>query len=124
SACPTNPDPTQTRSRPSAAHAPRRPNGCCGTGSSPAPAPGQPFWWFADKHHADPDRYPLPRARADYTAQPRILAMTACNALPHRTCELPTASLEAFQAGYRTYLNLAWLAAVPGDGIATAADAT
>jgi hypothetical protein len=82
--------------------------------------PAQPYWTFADRHHADPDRYPLPRAQADYLAQPRVIAMTVVNALPHRVCDLPTAALEAFQAGYGTYLNLAWLAAVPADGLAPA----
>jgi len=84
------------------------------TGTKPA----NPFWWFADKHAADPGRYPLDRARAEYLAQPRVLAMTAYNALPHRICDLRTSALEAFQAGYGTYLNLAWLSAVPADGLA------
>jgi hypothetical protein len=82
--------------------------------------PAQPFWFFADKHAADPRRYPVQRAKADYLAQPRILAMTAFNALPHRLVELPTPALEALQAGYGTYINLAWLAAVPADGLAPA----
>ena len=82
--------------------------------------PAQPFWAFADRHHGDPHRYPLPRAQADYLAQPRVIAMSVYNALPHRVCDLPTADLEAFQAGYDTYLNLAWLAAVPADGLAPA----
>jgi hypothetical protein len=82
--------------------------------------PAQPFWSFADKHTTDPNRYPLQRATADYLAQPRILAMTAFNALPHRPVELPTSALEAFQSGHGTYLNLAWLAAVPADGLAPA----
>lgn len=80
--------------------------------------PAQPFWSFLDRHAADNKRYPLARAQADYLAQPRILAMTAYNAVPGRPCPLPTAHLEAFQAGYGTYMNLAWLAAVPGDGFA------
>ncbi|MEV0734091.1 hypothetical protein [Polymorphospora sp. NPDC050346] len=80
--------------------------------------PAHPFWVFVDRYRADPGRYPLARARADYQAQPRLLAMSAFNAMPHKPCELPTASLEAFQAGHSTYLNLAWLAAVPGDGLA------
>ena len=41
--------------------------------------------------------------------------MMAHNAMPGQR-QLPTAELEAFQAGYGTYVNLAWLAAVPGDG--------
>jgi hypothetical protein len=82
--------------------------------------PAQPFWSYADKHATDPNRYPLQRAKADYLAQSRILAMTAFNALPHGLVELPTSTLEAFQAGYGTYVNLAWLAAVPADGLAPA----
>ena len=80
--------------------------------------PAQPFWWYVDKHHADPTRYPITRAQADYRAQPRILAMTAHNAIPNQPVPLPTAAVEAFQSGYSGYLNLAWLAAVPGDGLA------
>jgi hypothetical protein len=80
--------------------------------------PASPFWWFADKHTADPGRYPLDRAQGDYLAQPRVLAMTAYNALPHRICDLRTSALEAFQAGYGTYVSLAWLSAVPADGLA------
>jgi hypothetical protein len=82
--------------------------------------PAQPFWFFADRHHSDPHRYPLQRAQADYLAQPRVIAMNVHNALPHRVCDLPTAALEAFQAGYGAYVNLAWLAAVPADGLAPA----
>ncbi len=82
--------------------------------------PAQPFWAFADRHHADRRRYPLARAQADYLAQPRVIAMTVHNALPYRVCDLPTADLEAFQAGWVTYINLAWLAAVPADGLAPA----
>jgi len=82
--------------------------------------PAQPFWAFADRHRADPRRYPLTRAQAEYAAQPRVLAMSVYNALPQRLCELPTAALEAFQAGYGTYCSLAWLAAVPADGLAPA----
>ena len=80
--------------------------------------PAQPFWSFLDRHTADERRYPLRKAQADYLAQPRVLAMTAYNAIPGRPYQLPTSYLEAFQAGYGTYTSLAWLAAVPGDGIA------
>jgi hypothetical protein len=44
--------------------------------------------------------------------------MNVYNAMPNRICELPTASLEAFQAGYSTYVNVAALAAVPADALA------
>jgi hypothetical protein len=80
--------------------------------------PAQPFWYYLDRHRADPARYTLAAARSEYLAQPRILAMATHNALPHQPVPLPTAAVETFQAGYTTYLNLAWLAAVPADGFA------
>ena len=81
--------------------------------------PAQPLWHFLDRHHTDPHRYPLERAQIEYLSQPRVLAMNVYNAIPRRICELPTASLEAFQAGHGTYVNVAALAAVPADGLAT-----
>lgn len=84
--------------------------------------PAMPFWHFVDRHTENPQRYPLVKARGDYRAQPRIIAMAAFNALPHRPYPLPTADLEAFQAGYPTYTRLAWLAAVPAQGLAIADD--
>ncbi|MEU7874282.1 hypothetical protein [Dactylosporangium sp. NPDC049140] len=80
--------------------------------------PAQPFWAFTDRHAADPHRYPLATAQGDYLSQPRVLAMAAHNAIPGQPVPLPTSALEAFQAGYGTYVNLAWLVAVPGDGLA------
>ncbi|GLL03714.1 hypothetical protein [Dactylosporangium matsuzakiense] len=80
--------------------------------------PAQPFWVFADKYAADPARYPLGKAQSDYLAQPRVLAMATHNAFPGQVCPLPPATLEAFQAGFGTYVNLASLAAIPGDGFA------
>lgn len=81
--------------------------------------PAHPFWHFADRYRADPRRYPLARAQADYTAQPRVLAMTAHNARPDTLIKVPTVALEAFQAGFNTYISLAVLAVVPADGVAT-----
>lgn len=81
--------------------------------------PADPFWVFVNRHRADPRRYPLATAQADYTAQPRVLAMTAHNARPDTRIKVPTAQLEIFQAGYPTFLNLAVLAVVPADGVAT-----
>ena len=81
--------------------------------------PAQPYWTFADRHRANPDRYPLAAARAQYLAQPRVAAMAVYNALPHRVCPLPLGELEAFQLGQPGYAWLAWPAAVPADGIAT-----
>lgn len=81
--------------------------------------PAQPFWVFAQRHLDDPTRYPLSKAQQQYRAQPRVQAMTAFNALPARPCDLPTGCLEALQAGCSTYATLAWLTAVPADGLAT-----
>ena len=80
--------------------------------------PAQPFWSFLDRHRENQDRYPLARAQSEYSSQPRVLAMNVYNAMPNRICELPTASLEVFQAGHGTYVNVATLAAVPADGLA------
>jgi hypothetical protein len=79
----------------------------------------QPFWAFAQRHLDDPKGYPLSKAQQQYRTQPRVQAMTAFNALPSRPCDLPTACLEAFQAGCNTFALLAWLTAVPADGVAT-----
>lgn len=66
----------------------------------------------------DPDKYPLRRAQLDFAGQPRILAMQTHNAMPGQRWPLPLADLETFQAGEHTYTSLAWLSAVPGDGLA------
>jgi hypothetical protein len=79
--------------------------------------PAQSFRHFTDRCHDDPDGYCLERARADYLAQPRVIAMSVHNAMPRRRCTLPAGALEAFQAGYGTYSRLGWLAAVPADGL-------
>jgi len=84
-----------------------------------ATRPAQPYWTFTDRHQANPGRFPLAAARAQYLAQPRVAAMSVYNALPHRVCHLPLAELEAFQLGPAGYAWLAWLAAVPADGIST-----
>ncbi|MCY1144023.1 hypothetical protein OWR29_39020 [Actinoplanes sp. Pm04-4] len=79
----------------------------------------RPMWSFADRHRTQPERYPYRQAESDYAAQPRILAMAAYNAMPQHW-PLPLSALEAFQAGWSTYLNLAWLSAVCADGLITA----
>jgi hypothetical protein len=82
--------------------------------------PAQLWWAYRDKFLADPRRYPLARAQDEFRAQPRVLAMDIHNALPTTWFDLPLGQLEAFQAGYQAYVNLAWLSAVPADGLATA----
>jgi hypothetical protein len=79
----------------------------------------QPFWAFVERHLDDPHKYPLSRAQQHYRTQPRVQAMATFNAVPNRPCDLPTTCLEAFQAGQGTFALLAWLTAVPADGVAT-----
>jgi hypothetical protein len=84
--------------------------------------PAWPFWHYVDRCRNDPARYPLGRAQVEYRSQPRILAMGVHNAVyggRGPVPALPTWAVEAFQAGHHTYVTLAALAAVPGDGLAT-----
>ncbi|MFC5007364.1 hypothetical protein ACFPIJ_57335 [Dactylosporangium cerinum] len=71
-----------------------------------------------DRVDQDPDKYPLSRALRDYHSQSRVLAMQMHNAMPGQPWPLPLADIEAFQAGQHAYINLAWLSAVPADGLA------
>ncbi|GAA4731878.1 hypothetical protein [Phytohabitans rumicis] len=81
--------------------------------------PARPYWTFEDRHHEDPDRWPLARAEQAYTSQPRYQAMAVYNAAVHPAHQLSTEHLEAFQAGADAYTRLAALAAVPADAVAT-----
>jgi hypothetical protein len=81
----------------------------------------QPYWVFDERHHEDPQRYPLDRARSDYLRQPRIQAMRAYSTRPDRLCDLDGDHLEALQAGHATFTWLAAAVAVPASGIATSA---
>ncbi|GIH16344.1 hypothetical protein [Rugosimonospora africana] len=78
----------------------------------------KPFWHFADRYGGD--RYPLARARRDYLSQPRISAIRAFNAAPYNPGHLPVDHLEALQVGLSTYVTIAELSAVVGDGVVTA----
>jgi hypothetical protein len=84
--------------------------------------PAQPFWHFADRHHAEPAKYSFDKARRHYLAQPRVAAMRTYNALPNKILALPISHLEAFQAGAHAYAHLGWLSAVPADGMVTLDD--
>jgi hypothetical protein len=79
--------------------------------------PAQPYWTFAERHLADPVKYPVSKAQQHYRAQPRIANMLTYNALPNKIIALPTSHLEAFQAGVHGYAHLGWLSAIPGDGL-------
>jgi hypothetical protein len=81
--------------------------------------PAQPYWHFADRHHTEPAKYSLDKARRQYLAQPRVAAMRTYNALPNKILALPTSHLEALQAGGHAYAHLGWLSAVPADGVVT-----
>ena len=81
----------------------------------------QPYWVFDERHHEDPQRYSLDRARSDYLRQPRIQAMRAYSTRPDRLCDLDGDHLEALQAGHATFTWLAAAVAVPASGIATSA---
>ncbi|GAA2712635.1 hypothetical protein [Actinoplanes palleronii] len=74
----------------------------------------RPFWMFVDRHRANPARYDLERARADYPhrGQPRLTATRVFNTLPHRPFGLPTSHLEALQLGADASSHLGWLSAV------------
>lgn len=74
--------------------------------------PARPSWAFIDD-----ERQSVETRRRQYLAQPRIQALAIYNALPHRLCPLPDADVEAFQLGQTAYAWLAWLAAVPADGL-------
>lgn len=87
-----------------------------------------PWWVYAARHRTAPDQYPLVRARQDYAGQPRIHAMRVHNLLishphppvPDAECVyLPTADLEAFQAGAHVYAHAAYLDAVAPHGLLT-----
>jgi hypothetical protein len=79
----------------------------------------RPYWNFEDRHHEDPERWPLTRVEQAYTSQPRYQAMAVYNATVHAAHQLSTDHLEAFQAGADAYTRLAALAAVPADAVAT-----
>ena len=81
--------------------------------------PASPWWTFADRHRANPDRYSMATAQQQYLAQPRIQAMRTYNMLANKVMQLPTAHLEALQTGADCYAMLGGLAAVPADAMIT-----
>ncbi|MGH3736536.1 MAG: hypothetical protein ACRDT6_13105 [Micromonosporaceae bacterium] len=83
-----------------------------------APATAAPV--FVRKHLAEPCKYPLERARADFEAQPRVQAMLMHNAAVYGAARLDTAELEMFQAGCVAYQHFHALQAICGDAMPTA----
>jgi hypothetical protein len=82
--------------------------------------PAEPWIQFAGRHLADPGRYPLPQAEADFGRQPRVLAVRMHNAAALPAARLALAELEVFQAGPSTYTNYHALWSVAADGLLTA----
>ncbi|MEV6523152.1 hypothetical protein AB0M43_14475 [Longispora sp. NPDC051575] len=77
-----------------------------------------PWHVWLGKHTADPAKNPLKRVKAEYQAQPRVLAMAAHNAGFGPV--FATADLEAFQAGSHAYATYCALRAVCGEALITA----
>jgi hypothetical protein len=81
--------------------------------------PATPWVTYQARHLADPTRYPLTRAEADYHGQPRVNAMRMHNAASYGAHRLPVEDLEMFQAGPVAYQHYAAMTAVYGDALLT-----
>lgn len=83
--------------------------------------PATPWPQFAARHHADPTRYPIQTATADFDRQPRVLAMRMYNAAAgYGAAQLDPMELEMLQAGPAAYANYHALRAVCTDAVLTA----
>ena len=75
---------------------------------------------FVQRHLTDPTKYPMDTARADFDAQPRVLAMAMHNATVHTpAAHLDPHELEMLQAGPAAYANFHSLRAVCADALLT-----
>lgn len=81
--------------------------------------PATPWNVLLGKHHAEPDKYPLAKARADFDNQPRVLAMAMHNAAAYGQPHLDPAELEMFQAGAAAYQHFHALTQVCADALLT-----
>jgi hypothetical protein len=81
--------------------------------------PAQPWTVFHARHLADPAKYPLQRAEADFHNQPRVNAMRMHNAVSYGAARLPVDELEMFQAGAIAYQHYRATTAVCGDALLT-----
>lgn len=80
----------------------------------------QPWQSFLLRHLADANKYPFDRARLEFEAQPRVLAMRAHNAAFTNGVHLdPIDELEMLQAGPATYANFHSMWTVCTDAILT-----
>lgn len=78
-----------------------------------------PWVSYLQRHLDDPHSYPYPQAEADFSNQPRVLAMRAHNALTHGTGRLDEQDLEMLQAGAVAYQSYQYLTAAAGDALLT-----
>ncbi|GIH16134.1 hypothetical protein [Rugosimonospora africana] len=85
--------------------------------------PAEPWWCFLDRHHADPDGYPLHRALAEFAAQPRTAAMLRHDATTAPTDQFGGNSygpgLSALQTGAATYADYVAGVVTYGGGLLT-----
>ncbi len=81
--------------------------------------PARPWTEFHARHLADPAKYPLERAQADFHNQPRVNAMRMHNAASYGAAHLGVGELEMFQAGPVAYQHYSASTAVCGDALLT-----
>lgn len=82
--------------------------------------PAVPWPVFETRHLADPDRYPLDTAIADFHAQPRVHAMRLHTAVTPGSGHPDVGELEMYQAGQMAYQHYRAASAIAGDAMLTA----
>jgi hypothetical protein len=82
--------------------------------------PATPWPVYQARHLADPGKYPLDAAEADFHNQPRVNAMRMHNAASYGAAHLAVNELEMFQAGPIAYQHYSACTAVAGDALLTA----
>jgi hypothetical protein len=82
--------------------------------------PATPWPVFLARHLADPGKYRLEAAEADFAGQPRVNAMRMHNAASYGAAHLAVEELEMFQAGPVAYQHYSASTAVAGDALLTA----
>jgi hypothetical protein len=81
--------------------------------------PATPWPTYLARHLADPAKYPLDRAEADFHNQPRVNAMRMHNAANYGAAHPQVEELEMFQAGPIAYQHYSATTAVCGDALLT-----
>jgi hypothetical protein len=79
-----------------------------------------PWPVYQARHLADPGKYPLDAAEADFNNQPRVNAMRMHNAASYGAAQLAVDELEMFQAGPMAYQHYSSCSAVAGDALLAA----